>query len=102
MNTNANDVIVVIAPVEWKSHNTGLVIESTLHNDSEQIDWRGTLYQDFQHPGCNYAIHTIKLSDIPGWNNKTRLGIKVYGAWAWIGRWSGNPYLYGISPYNQR
>ncbi len=94
-----NDVIVIIAPVEWKSHYSGLIVESTLHNKKQQIDWRGTLFQDFQQPNCNFAIHTIKLSDIPGWNQQTRLGINVFGAWAWIGIWPGNPYQYGVTPY---
>ncbi len=94
-----NDVIVVIAPVEWKSHYSGLIVESTLHNDHSQIDWRGTLFQDFQQPNCYFGIHTIKLSDIPGWNHRTQLGINVFGAWAWVGIWQGNPFQYGVTPY---
>ena len=99
IHAKPNDVIVVIAPVEWKSHYSGLIVESTLHNNEYQIDWRGTLFQDFQQPNCNFAIHTIKLSDIPGWNQQTRLGVNIFGAWAWIGIWSGNPYQYGVTPY---
>lgn len=102
LHPEPNDVIVVIAPIEWKSHHRGLIVESTLHNEQEQIDWRGTLYEDFQHPWCNYAFHTVKLSDIPGWNYQTRLGIKTSGAWAWIGIFKGNPYQYGLTPYNYR
>lgn len=99
LKPDPNDILIVIAPVDWKSHYSGLLVESTLHNLQEQIDWRGTLYEDFKHPWCTLGIHAIKLSDIPSWNVNTRLGIKAYAAWAWIGVFKGNPYQYGIQPY---
>lgn len=64
-----------------------------------QIDWRSTKIADYQQAGFKYAIHAIKLADIPGWQRYTELRLQITSAsQCLIGKYLGNPYLYGVQP----
>jgi hypothetical protein len=62
-----------------------------------QIDWRSTHIKDYSDAGFKYALHAIKLADIPGWNPATALRIHINNASKiLIGTYRGNPNLYGV------
>jgi hypothetical protein len=66
---------------------------------TQQIDWRSTKIADYQQAGFKYAIHAIKLADIPGWERYTELRLQITSAsQCLIGKYLGNPYLYGVQP----
>jgi hypothetical protein len=105
-----NDVILIVVKVAdaqgeiqtslWnpnkpdKHYYTNEILRTEL-----QIDWRSTHITDYQQAGFKYALHAIKLADIPGWNPSTELRIHIDGASQFmIGRYRGNPYLYGVIP----
>jgi hypothetical protein len=65
-----------------------------------QIDWRSTHIADYQQAGFKYALHAIKLADIPGWNPSTELRIRIdFASQFMIGKYRGNPYLYGVNQH---
>ena len=67
--------------------------------NTHQIDWRSTKIADYQKAGFKYALHAIKLADIPGWENYTELRIQITAANQYlIGLYKGNPNLYGVQP----
>jgi hypothetical protein len=105
-----NDVILIVVKVAdaqgeiqtslWnpnkpdKHYYTNEILRTKL-----QIDWRSTHIKDYSDAGFKYALHAIKLADIPGWNPSTELRIHIDGASQFmIGRYRGNPYLYGVIP----
>ena len=94
-NPNSNDVIlIVVRATDCKGD-----IETSLWNQTQQIDWRSTHIADYQQAGFKYALHAIKLADIPGWNQQTLLRIRISSAsHCLIGKYLGNPYLYGVQP----
>jgi hypothetical protein len=94
-NPNSNDVIlIVVRATDCKGD-----IETSLWNQTQQIDWRSTKIADYQQAGFKYALHAIKLADIPGWNPQTLLRIRISSAsHCLIGKYLGNPYLYGVQP----
>ncbi|MFZ9514332.1 MAG: hypothetical protein ACO29P_03765, partial [Bacteroidia bacterium] len=62
-NPSSNDVIlIVVRATDCKGD-----IETSLWNQTQQIDWRSTHIADYQQAGFKYALHAIKLADIPGW-----------------------------------
>ena len=66
---------------------------------ARQIDWRSTHIKDYSDAGFKYALHAIKLADIPEWNSKTAIKIHINNASKiLIGTYHGNPYLYEVSP----
>ena len=66
---------------------------------AKQIDWRSTHIKDYSDAGFKYALHAIKLADIPEWNSKTAIKIHINNASKiLIGTYHGNPYLYEVSP----
>ena len=93
-----NDLLIVITPTLLGEEipDEGSEIVSTLYNGDNQIDWRSTKMQIFQQLQLPYAVHCIKLSDIPLWNMQTRLGLDIPFESAWVGILPGNPYQYGI------
>jgi hypothetical protein len=67
--------------------------------NAQQIDWRSTKIADYQQAGFKYAIHAIKLADIPGWQRYTELRLQITSAsQCLIGKYLGNPHLYGVEP----
>jgi hypothetical protein len=54
-------------------------IETSLWNNQTQIDWRSKI-ADYQQAGFKYAIHAIKLADIPGWERYTELRLQITSA----------------------
>lgn len=94
-NPSSNDVIlIVVRATDCKGD-----IETSLWNQTQQIDWRSTHIADYQQAGFKYALHAIKLADIPGWNQQTLLRIRISSAsHCLIGKYLGNPYLYGVQP----
>jgi hypothetical protein len=67
--------------------------------NNHQIDWRSTKIADYQKAGFKYALHAIKLADIPGWETYTELRIQITRAsQCMIGLYKGNPNLYGVQP----
>ena len=109
-NPNPNDVILIVVkvsdaqgeiqtslwnPKEPKKDNYPAKILQNAH----QIDWRSTKIADYQKAGFKYALHAIKLADIPGWENYTELRIQITRAsQCMIGLYKGNPNLYGVQP----
>jgi hypothetical protein len=92
---NPNDVILLIV----KTTDARGDIETSLWNDQTQIDWRSTKIADYEQAGFLYALHALKLADIPHWNSETQLRIRISSASELlIGRYIGNPYLYGVRP----
>lgn len=92
---NPNDVILLIV----KTTDARGDIETSLWNDQTQIDWRSTKIADYEQAGFLYALHALKLADIPQWNFETQLRIRISSASELlIGRYIGNPYLYGVRP----
>ncbi len=94
----SNDLLIVITPTLLGEAipDEGSEIVSTLYNGNNQIDWRSTKMEAYQQLQLPYAIHSIKLSDIPSWNMQTRLGLDIPFESAWVGILPGNPYQYGI------
>ena len=67
--------------------------------NTHQIDWRSTKIADYQQAGFKYALHAIKLADIPGWQRYTELRLQITSAsQCLIGKYLGNPHLYGVEP----
>jgi hypothetical protein len=107
-NPKPNDVILIVVKVEdsegeiqtslWnprepRKHDFTKEILETSH----QIDWRSTKIADFKNAGFKYALHAIKLADIPGWESYTELRIQITVAnRCMIGLYKGNPSLYGV------
>jgi hypothetical protein len=90
-----NDVILLIV----KTKDARGDIETSLWNEQAQIDWRSTKIADYEQAGFQYALHALKLADIPQWNPQTQLRIRISAASELlIGRYLGNPYLYGVRP----
>lgn len=70
-----------------------------IFENTHQIDWRSTKIADYQQAGFKYALHAIKLADIPGWETNTELRIQITAAnQCLIGLYKGNPNLYGVQP----
>jgi hypothetical protein len=105
-----NDVILIVVKVADAQGEiqTSLWNPSKPGNDyypdkilacTQQIDWRSTNIADYQQAGFKYAIHAIKLADIPGWEQYTELRIQITSAsQCLIGKYLGNPHLYGVEP----
>jgi hypothetical protein len=107
---SSNDVILIVVKVADAQGE----IQTSLWNPSkpekdyypdkivactQQIDWRSTKIADYQQAGFKYAIHAIKLADIPGWQRYTELRLQITSAsQCLIGKYLGNPYLYGVQP----
>jgi hypothetical protein len=107
---SSNDVILIVVKVADAQGE----IQTSLWNPSkpekdyypdkivactQQIDWRSTKIADYQQAGFKYAIHAIKLADIPGWERYTELRLQITSAsQCLIGKYLGNPYLYGVQP----
>ena len=105
-----NDVILIVVKVA----DADGVIQTSLCNPSKpekhyfsdkilqnthQIDWRSTKIADYQQAGFKYALHAIKLADIPGWQRYTELRLQITSAsQCLIGKYLGNPHLYGVEP----
>ncbi len=105
-----NDVILIVVKVTDADGE----IQTSLWNPSKpekhyfsdkilqnkhQIDWRSTKIADYQQAGFKYAIHAIKLADIPGWQRYTELRLQITSAsQCLIGKYLGNPHLYGVEP----
>ena len=105
-----NDVILIVVKVTDADGE----IQTSLWNPSkpekdyypdkilactQQIDWRSTKIADYQQAGFKYAIHAIKLADIPGWQRYTELRLQITSAsQCLIGKYLGNPHLYGVEP----
>jgi hypothetical protein len=67
--------------------------------NAHQIDWRSTKIADYQKAGFKYALHAIKLADIPGWEQYSELRLQITAAnQCLIGLYKGNPNLYGVQP----
>lgn len=94
-NPSSNDIILIVVRATDCKGN----IETSLWNQTQQIDWRSTRIADYQQAGFTFALHAIKLADIPGWNQQTLLRIRISSAsHCLIGKYLGNPYLYGVQP----
>ena len=107
---SSNDVILIVVKVTDADGE----IQTSLWNPSKpekhyfsdkilqnkhQIDWRSTKIADYQQAGFKYAIHAIKLADIPGWQRYTELRLQITSAsQCLIGKYLGNPHLYGVEP----
>jgi len=107
-NPKPNDVILIVVKVADAQGE----IQTSLWNpkvpkkdnypdkilpNNHQIDWRSTKIADYQKAGFKYALHAIKLADIPGWDNYTELRIQINVAnQCMIGLYKGNPNLYGV------
>lgn len=105
-----NDVILIVVKVADAKGE----IQTSISNPSKpekhyfsdkilqnkhQIDWRSTKIADYQQAGFKYALHAIKLADIPGWETYTELRIQITSASQYmIGLYKGNPNLYGVQP----
>jgi hypothetical protein len=105
-----NDVILIVVkvadaqgeiqtslwnPKEPKKDNYPAKILQNAH----QIDWRSTKIADYQKAGFKYALHAIKLADIPGWEQYSELRLQITAAnQCLIGLYKGNPNLYGVQP----
>jgi hypothetical protein len=102
-----NDIILIVVKVAdadgeiqtslWnpskpeKHYFTKEILETSL-----QVDWRSTKIADYQQAGFKYALHAIKLADIPDWETYTELRIQITSASQYmIGLYKGNPNLYG-------
>jgi len=105
-----NDVILIVVKVAdaqgeiqtslWnpskpeKDYFPDKIIECT-----HQIDWRSSKIADYEQAGFKYALHAIKLADIPGWEQYSELRIQITRAsQCMIGLYKGNPNLYGVQP----
>ena len=109
LNPKPNDVILIVV----KSNECSGEIQTSLWNPNppqkhfynqeiygtyNQIDWRSTRIEDYTEAGFNYAIHAIKLADIPNWTLQSELRVNIGNAdICLIGKYLGNPYLYGIN-----
>jgi len=94
-NPLPNDVILIVVKTDACRGD----IETSLWNNQTQIDWRSTKIADYQTAGFHYALHAIKLADIPNWNQRTLLRVRIGSAsQCLIGKYLGNPYLYGVQP----
>jgi hypothetical protein len=94
-NPRPNDVILIVVKTDACRGD----IETSLWNNQTQIDWRSTKIADYQTAGFHYALHAIKLADIPNWNQRTLLRVRIGSAsQCLIGKYLGNPYLYGVQP----
>ena len=105
-----NDVILIVVKVADAQGE----IQTSLWNPSKpekdyfpdkilecthQIDWRSTKIADYQKAGFKYALHAIKLADIPGWEQYSELRLQITAAnQCLIGLYKGNPNLYGVQP----
>ena len=94
-NPRPNDVILIVVKTDACRGD----IETSLWNNQTQIDWRSTKIADYQTAGFHYALHAIKLADIPNWNQRTLLRVRIGAAsQCLIGKYLGNPHLYGVKP----
>jgi hypothetical protein len=94
-NPRPNDVILIVVKTDACRGD----IETSLWNNQTQIDWRSTKIADYQTAGFHYALHAIKLADIPNWNQRTLLRVRIGSAsQCLIGKYLGNPHLYGVQP----
>jgi hypothetical protein len=105
-----NDVILIVVQVAdaqgeiqtslWNPNTpTKHYYSKEIQQTELQIDWRSTHIKDYSDAGFKYALHAIKLADIPGWSRATALRIYIQQASKiLIGTYHGNPYLYGINP----
>ena len=105
-----NDVILIVVKVADAQGE----IQTSLWNPSKpekdyfpdkilecthQIDWRSTKIADYEQAGFKYALHAIKLADIPGWEQYSELRLQITAAnQCLIGLYKGNPNLYGVQP----
>jgi hypothetical protein len=82
-------------PKEPKKDNYPAKILQNTH----QIDWRSSKIADYEQAGFKYALHAIKLADIPGWEQYSELRLQITAAnQCLIGLYKGNPNLYGVQP----
>jgi hypothetical protein len=94
-NPRPNDVILIVVKTDACRGD----IETSLWNNQTQIDWRSTKIADYQTAGFHYALHAIKLADIPNWNQRTLLRVRIGAAsQCLIGKYLGNPHQYGVKP----
>jgi len=105
-----NDVILIVVKVAdaqgeiqtslWNpSKPEKHYFSKEIFHNTHQIDWRSTKIADYQQAGFKYALHAIKLADIPGWEPSTELRLQITAASeCMIGKYSGNPHLYGVQP----
>lgn len=105
-----NDVILIVVKVAdaqgeiqtslWNpSKPEKHYFSKEIFHNTHQIDWRSTKISDYQQAGFKYALHAIKLADIPGWEPSTELRLQITAASeCMIGKYLGNPYLYGVRP----
>ena len=94
-NPRPNDVILIVVKTDACRGD----IETSLWNNQTQIDWRSTKIADYQTAGFHYALHAIKMADIPNWNQRTLLRVRIGSAsQCLIGKYLGNPHLYGVKP----
>ena len=105
-----NDVILIVVKVTdadgeiqtslWNPSNPEKhYFSDKILQNKHQIDWRSTKIADYQQAGFKYAIHAIKLADIPGWQRYTELRLQITSAsQCLIGKYLGNPHLYGVEP----
>ncbi len=105
-----NDVILIVVKVDdakgeiqtslWNpSKPEKHHFSQEIFHNTHQIDWRSTNIAEYQQAGFRYALHAIKLADIPGWEQSTELRLHITDAsQCLIGKYSGNPYLYGVLP----
>jgi hypothetical protein len=109
---NKNDVIVIVVPNKTRTNQTlqppfgetflsqptnpsNTEIQSSLWNGNKQIDWRSSSTKNYSEQGFQYALHTIKLADIPNWTPNTQIRIHMdFCNKFLIGCYKGNPYLY--------
>lgn len=109
---NKNDVIVIVVPIKTTVNQTlqppfgetflsqptnpsNTEIQSSLWNGNKQIDWRSSSTKNYSEQGFQYALHTIKLADIPNWTPNTQIRIHMdFCNKFLIGCYKGNPYLY--------
>jgi hypothetical protein len=105
-----NDVILIVVKVADAQGE----IQTSLWNPSKpkkdyfpdkilecthQIDWRSSKIADYEQAGFKYALHAIKLADIPGWEQYSELHLQITAAnQCLIGLYKGNPNLYGVQP----
>jgi hypothetical protein len=105
-----NDVILIVVKVADAQGE----IQTSLWNPSKpekdyfpdkilecthQIDWRSSKIADYEQAGFKYALHAIKLADIPGWEQYSELRLQITAAnQCLIGLYKGNPNLYGVQP----
>jgi hypothetical protein len=105
-----NDVILIVVKVADAQGE----IQTSLWNPSKpekdyfpdkilecthQIDWRSSKIADYEQAGFKYALHAIKLADIPGWEQYSELRLQITAAnQCMIGLYKGNPNLYSVQP----